>query len=140
MSYFKFRKWVSKLKINFCDSYLFPIEIFIKLKPKVLQFYVLTRNTTFELNKSLFLDSSVIYANLEKITDDKKFHPENECSRVGGICIERDDCPLERISMVGGCPTQKKSGAVCCHSCKFFYQMLYLGLFSLASTTYWYAA
>ncbi|EEB19273.1 conserved hypothetical protein [Pediculus humanus corporis] len=43
-----------------------------------------------------------------------KFLPENSCSNVGGICIDKNDCESEKISTAGSCPQQEDKGAVCC--------------------------
>lgn len=48
--------------------------------------------------------------------ESRKFVQEKECSKAGGICLDRGDCPTDKISAYGKCSTQSEAGAVCCHS------------------------
>lgn len=66
----------------------------------------------------LFLDVETTTVKSVEI-ESKQFSQEVECSRFGGICIQREGCPPDKVSKDGECPNQKEMGAVCCHSRKY---------------------
>lgn len=59
----------------------------------------------FPLNFHLVVDGVVIYPR------------EPRCSRVGGMCVEKDKC-RSLVSASGLCPNSQSKGVECCFECK----------------------
>lgn len=50
------------------------------------------------------------------------FHPETECTNVGGNCFLSVHCPEGQSGNEGLCPNQQNQGVECCFGSRYFYR------------------